>query len=155
MSFLVDTNILLRLVEPAHSMHAAALDASSGLLAANEAVHITPQNISEFWNVCTRPVAQNGLGWSPEQTDAEVSRLESLFTILLDETGIYREWRQLVVQHGVKGVKVHDARMVAAMKVHGVSHLVTFNDRDFKRYQDITVLTPAEVVQTYPIQPAE
>ncbi|HXM33725.1 MAG TPA: hypothetical protein VN920_00925, partial [Pyrinomonadaceae bacterium] len=62
MSFLLDTNIILRLVEPAHSMHAAALDASSALLAADEAVHIVPQNIAEFWNVCTRPLNQNGLG---------------------------------------------------------------------------------------------
>lgn len=151
MSFLLDTNILLRLVEPAHSMHAAALDASSGLLAADKAVHIIPQNISEFWNVCTRPVGQNGLGLSPEQTDAEVSRIETLFPILLDEPGIYREWRQLVVQHGVKGVKVHDARIVAAMTVHGVSHLVTFNDHDFKRFQNINVMTPAEILQAYPL----
>lgn len=155
MSFLLDTNVILRLVEPAHSMYAAALDASSGLLAANEAVHLIPQNISEFWNVCTRPLAQNGLGLSAEQTDAEVSRLETLFPILLDEPGIYQECRQLVVQHGVKGVKVHDARMVAAMTVHGVSNLVTFNDQDFKRFQNINVMTPAEIIQAYPVQPAE
>ena len=155
MSFLLDTNILLRLVEPAHSMHAAALDASSALLAADEAVHIIPQNIAEFWNICTRPIAQNGLGFSSKQTDAEVSRLEILFPILLDEPHIYGEWRQLVVQHGVKGVKVHDARIVAAMKVHSISHLLTFDEQDFKRYQNITVLTPAKVIQAYPAQPAE
>ncbi len=155
MSFLLDTNILLRLVEPAHPMHAVALDASSALLAAGEAVYIIPQNISEFWNVCTRPVAQNGLGLSPSQTDAEVSRLEPLFSMLLDEPTIYAEWKQLVVQYGVEGVKVHDTRIVAAMKVHGISHLVTFNDQDFKRYHEITVMTPAEVIQAYPTQPTE
>ena len=48
MSFLLDTNIILRLVEPAHAMHAAALDASSALLAADEPVHIVPQNIAEW-----------------------------------------------------------------------------------------------------------
>lgn len=152
MSYLLDSNILLRLVEPAHSMHAAAFEASSALLAAGEAVHVIPQNISEFWNVCTRPVAQNGLGFSSDQTSAEVSRIESLFPVLLDEPDIYREWKALVLQHGVKGVKVHDARIVAAMKVHGVSHLVTFDNQDFKRYQVITVMTPGEVVSAYPAQ---
>jgi predicted nucleic acid-binding protein len=62
-SFLLDTNIILRLAEPAHPMHAAALDASSVLLGADEVVYIVPQNIAEFWNVCTRPRNQNGLGF--------------------------------------------------------------------------------------------
>lgn len=146
MSFLLDSNILLRLVEPAHPMHTAALDACTTLLGAGEPVHIVPQNISEFWNVCTRPIAQNGLGFSSEQTNAEASRLESLFELLLDQPGLYREWRRLVVQHAVKGVKVHDARIVAAMNIHGISHLVTFDEDDFRRYQDITVMSPAQVV---------
>jgi predicted nucleic acid-binding protein len=131
-------------------MHAAALDASSALLAADEAVHIVPQNIAEFWNVCTRPLSQNGLGFSSDQTDAEVSRIETLFQIVLDEPGIYKEWRELVVRHGVHGVRVHDARLVAAMKVHDITHLLTFDDGDFKRYQEITIMTPAEVLRAYP-----
>lgn len=150
MSFLLDTNIILRLVEPAHPMHAAALDASSALLAAGEAVHIVPQNIAEFWNVCTRPLGQNGLGFSSDQTEVEVSRIETLFQIVLDEPGIYKEWRELVVRHRVNGVRVHDARLVAAMKVHDITHLLTFDDGDFKRYQEITVMTPADVLRAYP-----
>lgn len=130
-------------------MHAAALDASSALLAADEVVHIVPQNIAEFWNVCTRPRNQNGLGFSSEQTDAEVSRLETLFHLVLDEPGIYNEWRQLVVRYGVNGVRVHDARLVAAMRVHGISDLLTFDDGDFKRYREITVMTPADVLRVY------
>jgi predicted nucleic acid-binding protein len=130
-------------------MHAAALDASSALLAADEVVHIVPQNIAEFWNVCTRPPNQNGLGFSSAQTDAEASRLETLFPLVLDEPGIYKEWRQLVVGYGVKGVRVHDARLVAAMRVHGISHLLTFDDGDFKRYREITVMTPKDAIRSY------
>ena len=130
-------------------MHAAALDASSALLAADEVVHIAPQNIAEFWNVCTRPLNQNGLGFNSDQTDAEASRLETLFQLVLDEPGIYKEWRQLVVRYAVNGVRVHDARLVAAMRVHGISHLLTFDDGDFKRYREITVMTPANVLSAY------
>lgn len=153
MLWLADTNILLRLVEPAHPMHADALAASSALLGAGETVHTLPQNIAEFWNVCTRPLDKNGLGLTPAQTDAEASHLETLFPVLPDAAGAYSEWRQLVVRHAVSGVQVHDARIVAAMKAHGVTHLMTFNDQDFKRYQDITVITPAEVSKAYPLRP--
>ena len=150
MAFLLDTNLLLRLVEPRHPMHAEALAAASALLGSSEAVHIVPQNIAEFWNVCTRPQDKNGLGLTPAQTNDEVTRIEALFGLLLDKADIYQEWRQLVVAHSVSGVQVHDARLVAAMKVHGINGLVTFNDKDFRRYRGITVMTPAEIIKSYP-----
>jgi predicted nucleic acid-binding protein len=38
----------------------------------------------------------------------------------------------------VKGIGVHDARLVASMMVHGVNNLLTFDTGDFKRYEEIT-----------------
>jgi predicted nucleic acid-binding protein len=38
------------------------------------------------------------------------------------------------VQFGVSGVAVHDARLVATMLVHNVTHILTFNTSDFARY---------------------
>jgi len=34
----------------------------------------------------------------------------------------------------VSGVQVHDARLVASMKVNAISHILTLNVEDFKRY---------------------
>jgi predicted nucleic acid-binding protein len=59
---------------------------------------------------------------------------------------IYHEWRRLVVAHSVLGVQVHDARLAAAMKVHRVTHLLTLNAPDFKRYPHITVVHPGILV---------
>lgn len=52
--------------------------------------------------------------------------------------------------YSVLGVTAHDARLVAAMKVGGVSHILTFNVEDFKRYHgvEITVVTPAEIIRS-------
>ena len=50
-----------------------------------------------------------------------------------------------VVTHGVAGVQVHDARLAAAMRVHGVKRILTFNDRDFARYADIEAIHPRSV----------
>lgn len=49
---------------------------------------------------------------------------------------MYPEWRRLVVAHGVRGVQVHDARLAAAMRVHGVGRILTLNGADFARYAD-------------------
>jgi hypothetical protein len=71
MSVLVDTNVLLRRAQPDHPSHAAAVESVARLLAAGEPVYFTPQNIAEFWNVATRPAANNGLGFSVAVTLSE------------------------------------------------------------------------------------
>jgi hypothetical protein len=85
MSMLLDTNILARAAQPGHPMHQLADDAVAELRRQGETLCLVPQNPYEFWVVCTRPVAQNGLGMSPAEAQAELSRLKALFT-LLDET---------------------------------------------------------------------
>jgi predicted nucleic acid-binding protein len=50
------------------------------------------------------------------------------------------------VEHDVKGVQVHDARIAASMYVHGVPRLFTINIRDFARFKGLTILHPAAVV---------
>ena len=49
------------------------------------------------------------------------------------------------LKHPVSGKQAYDARLVAAMKVHKVTHLLTFNSEDFKRYEGITVVSPSSV----------
>lgn len=131
-------------------MNAEAVSAVGLLFAAGESVHIIAQNISELWNVCTRPSDKNGLGLTPEETEAEINKLEKMLALLPDNERIYPEWRKLVIKHSVLGVSVHDARLVAAMKVHKISHILTFNDKDFRRYEPgIKVMTPKIVIEEY------
>ena len=40
-------------------------------------------------------------------------------------------------------MNAHGGRLVAAMRLHGVSHLITFNVRDFRRYDGLTLIDPA------------
>jgi hypothetical protein len=47
-----------------------------------------------------------------------------------------------VLAHAVSGAQVHDARLVAAMHVHGLTHLLTLNVPDFTRYPGITIVHP-------------
>ncbi len=135
MSVLVDTNVLLRRTQPDHPSHAVAVDSVARLLATGEPVCFTHQNIAEFWNVATRPSASNGLGFSVAFTLGEVDKIERVLTLLPDSPSAYREWKRLVQQHSVVGSKVHDARLVAAMNVHGVRRVLTFNTEDFARYE--------------------
>ena len=142
MSILVDTNVLLRRTQPGHPSYEAAVESIARLTEMGERGCVTSQVIAEFWNAATRPQQQNGLGFPVELTLREVTRIESTLTLLHDNASIYSEWKRLVTTHRVLGSKVHDARLVAAMHVHGVTKILTFNGADFKRY-DVEVLHPA------------
>jgi predicted nucleic acid-binding protein len=148
-SILVDTNVLLRRVQPSHPSHAVAVESIARLLAAGEAVYFTLQNIAEFWNVATRPAEHNGVGLSAGAALAEVENIEADLELLPDTPALYGEWKALVLRHDVTGVKVHDARLVAAMNVHGVRRLLTFNAGDFTRY-GIEVVQPVAVLGALP-----
>lgn len=149
MSCLADTNVLLRYAQKNHEMHSAAADALDFLLAGGETVVIVPQNIAEFWNVCTRRADHNGLGLTPSEAETEIVKLEALFPVLPESPAIYPEWKRLVVTHSVSGVRVYDARLVASMNVHDLKDIVTFNTDDYRRYPGIRVLHPADLAAKY------
>lgn len=58
---------------------------------------------------------------------------------------VHEEWRRLLIDRGVSGVQVHDTRLVAAMRVHGVDRILTFNTKDFARFTEIKAVHPGEV----------
>ena len=144
MAILFDTNILLRWTQKHHPHSAIAVRALKALRSRDEELHIAPQNVVEFWAVATRPFSHNGLGLTTEQTTAEIESLKSFFG-LLPELPLQEEWQRIVTQYRVSGKSVHDARLVAAMSVHGISEILTFNVQDFIRYTEISVLDPSRV----------
>ncbi len=144
--YLADTNILLRLVKSNDPQFPLVRRAVHVIEARGDRVCYIPQNLVEFWNASTRPADRNGYGLSPEEADQRVHRIERAFTLLPDNERIHPEWRRLVVAHSVSGAQVYDARLVAAMHVHAVTHLLTLNDRDFTRYSGITIVHPQDVV---------
>ena len=141
MKVLVDTNILLRLAQKTHQHSAIALQAIQSLLSDKQDLVLLSQLAVEFWAVATRPAKANGLNLTVEQTLVELADIE-LSIDLLPELPVHAEWQRLVTSYRVSGKNVHDARLVAAMVVHGVTKILTFNDADFTRYAEISVLDP-------------
>ena len=147
MRVLLDTNILLRLLNPVDREYSIVRTAVDTLAVRGDEICFASQNLVEFWNVCTRPVDKNGFGLTSEETDARAKLIESQFVLLPDTDHIHAEWRRLVVAHAVAGVQVHDARIVAVMLAHGVRRLLTFNDQDFARYPAIAAVHPNDMTQ--------
>jgi predicted nucleic acid-binding protein len=147
-AYLVDTNVLLRFVKPDDRDYALVRSAVHRLWTAGEDLCYTSQNLAEFWNTCTRPSNRNGYGLSIPEADQRTRLVEDLRTYLEDSKAVHLEWRKLVVAHSVYDIQVHDARLVAAMHVYQVTHLLTFNTRDFVRYSGISLVDPRSVERT-------
>jgi hypothetical protein len=88
---------------------------------------------------------ENGLGFMVEQAMGQMLALKRLFT-LLPEAPLQGEWERIVTTYRVSGKNCHDARLVAAMMVHGTRSILTFNVQDFTRYSGITILDPRMIV---------
>ena len=149
MALILDSSVLVRLANASDALHPTATRAVLELRRRGETLFITPQGPAEFWVVATRPVAVNGLGLSAVQAEARLGTLEALFPLLEDGPGMYAAWRDSVVGLGVVGKQAHDARLVAACRVHGAAGVVTFNVRHFARlaafWPGIRVVDPATV----------
>jgi predicted nucleic acid-binding protein len=145
--YLADTNILLRFVDRSHPLYPSIRAAIRKLRQDGHALRVTSQNCVEFWNVATRPVGKNGFGLTPSDAHRLLQLIERLFPVLPDRSDVYQEWRRLVVAFGVSGVQVHDARLVASMKVNAISHILTLNAADFIRYsaEGIVAVEPRTV----------
>ena len=142
---LIDTSTLLRTLQRRHPQYDVAVRALEVLPGRGRTLHIAPQNLVELWVVATRPVDQNGLGLSVAAAAAEVARIKDMFPLLADTPAIYTAWENLVIEYQVSGKPAHDARLVAAMQVHGLTAILTFDKTGFSRYAGIEVLHPADV----------
>lgn len=149
MNYLLDTNLLARMANAADPQHAVATHAVSELHRQGRVLSLTPQNLIEFRNLATRPLAMNGLGLAAPAAEAVAARFESRFTLLPDTPAIYPAWKVMVSALGVIGKQVHDARLVAVCHVHAVTHLLTFNVGHFTRFAtygpSIVIVDPATV----------
>jgi predicted nucleic acid-binding protein len=142
---LVDTSMRLRTLQLQHPQLPIVRAAIKSLTAQGRDLHIVPQNLVELWVVATRPPENNGLGMTPAAAAVELARLKSIFLLLPETPAIYPVWESLVAQHRVSGKPAHDARLVAAMRVHGLNTVLTFDRSGFARFPGVEVVSPFDI----------
>jgi predicted nucleic acid-binding protein len=142
---LVDTSVLIRTLQPHHSLYILADRAIRLLPEQGRELHIVAQNLIELWTGATRPLGENGLGMTAAEAASELERIKGMFLFLPETPAIYLAWEALVIQNQVMGKPAYDARLVAAMRVHGLTAILTFDRTGFSRYPGIEVIHPEQV----------
>lgn len=150
MQILVDTNILVRAVGGVTEERKLAEDAVDRLQKRGNVLVIVPQVLYEWWVVATRPKSANGLGMDPQAANGALSSIEAIFSFKSDRRALFHTWRRLIVDFNIIGKPAHDARLVAAMLVRGINHILTFNVNNFARFPFVTTVSPASIVQASP-----
>ena len=109
-AYLVDTNVLLRVVKPDDRDYSLVRSAMYQLWTTGYDLCYTSQNLAEFWNACTRPVERNGYGLSIPEVDRRARLIESQLAFVEDSRAVHQDWRKLVVECRVSGAQVHDPK---------------------------------------------
>lgn len=130
----VDTNILVYAFHADFEQHPTALKILKELIGQGEAWGIPSPCIHEFLSKVTR---KSYLSNPARMTDA-ISFIEVLLerygAFILDESvRHFQSLAEILLQSGVTGAKVHDARIAAICRDHGIRELLTA-DRDFSYF---------------------
>ncbi|HVT80775.1 MAG TPA: type II toxin-antitoxin system VapC family toxin [Phycisphaerae bacterium] len=141
---LVDTNLLVRAIEAGDKHQKPAVDALFLLRSRGEVPVLVPQNILEFYAVCTR--SSRGPRLSADQVLLEVEKLKRDFPVLPESPAVFAQWETLVSNYKPVNRLVFDIRLAASMIVHGISTILTFNDGDFRSIQEIRTLNPFDLL---------
>lgn len=138
----VDTNVLVYGHRADSPFHAAAYQRIKRLAEGRPGWAIPWPCLHEFLAIVTHPrifQPPTPLGRATDQVEAW---LESPSLVLLAESPDY--WprlRELLGAGHVAGPLVHDARVAALCRQHGVAELWSA-DRDFSRFPGLTVVNP-------------
>src|SRR5437016_2451117 len=134
MAMLVDTSVLGRLANTDDPSHAVAALAVLELRRQGESLLTAAQNLIEFRNFATRPLAGNGLGLSASEAEAKSDEFESLFAVVADTSDVFPAWKAIASASGAIGKQVHDVRLIAICKVNAIQRVLTFNVGHFQRF---------------------
>ncbi len=141
-----DTNVLLSAVDQRRPLHRHALHVLNDLPNRGVELCVSGQVLREFLVVSTRPVEANGLGMEPTAAVENVAAFLSRSTVLDETSDVSTSLARIVRTSGCSGTRIHDANIVATLLAHGLTHLVTSDRDDMRRFDGVVVLPLGDVL---------
>jgi toxin-antitoxin system PIN domain toxin len=138
----VDTNILVYAHREDSPWHERAYERIAKLAEGKSPWAIPWPCIHEFLAIATHPRIYSPPSPHEAAIDQVEAWLESPSLVLLSEQeGYWRALREIMESGRITGPQVHDARIAALCRVHGIRELWTA-DRDFSRFPALKVRNP-------------
>lgn len=138
----LDTNILVYAHRADSPFHRAAATSVRALAEGRTAWAIAWPCVHEFYSIVTHASIYRPPTPPAQALDQIDAWLESPTLVLLGETaGYWSVLRTILASGAIAGPRVHDARIAAICRQHGVRELWSA-DRDFSRFPQLTVRNP-------------
>ena len=138
----VDTNLLVYAHREESPWHERAEERLVALAEGKSAWAIPWPCVHEFLAIVTHPRVFNPPTPLARALDQVSAWLASPSLVLLHETGEYwKDLQEVLTVSKVTGPQVHDARVAAICRAHGVAELWTA-DRDFSRFSSLKTKNP-------------
>ena len=80
-----------------------------------------------------------GYGLESAVAVESLRNVEASLILFDDAADVFQHWRRLVAKYRITGKSVHDANVVATALAHGATHILTLNERDFRRYSEVVL----------------
>lgn len=134
----VDTNVLIYSTVSGNPWHQQAREWLTTLQSKGRSLCVTTQILREYMVVLTRGTVFEK-SFSVDQVLAQIQTLLPSLTVLDEPLAAADLLRTLVQRYQVRGKNIHDANIVAVMLTHGVRRLATYNQADFRRFDEIVL----------------
>jgi predicted nucleic acid-binding protein len=137
----VDTNVLVHANDADSPFHRDAQTQLLELHATGSKLWISRQVLREYAVVVSRKMNDKN-AFDAAILARDLERLETEFYVADEASSVTAALRQLILSHSVKGKPIHDANIVASMRVYEIHALLTQNEQDFVRYLPLIEVLP-------------
>ena len=138
---MLDTNILLAATDESRPDHETAREIIATSGKKGRGLCVSGQIVREYLVVATRSAELNGLGLSAIHAISNVDAFRRFLQLQKEPEAATEKLIKLCRNYDLRGKRIHDANIVAAMLTHGIRFLVTLNTRDFASFKEINLLT--------------
>ncbi len=135
----IDTNILVYIANESSEFHQKVLEKFKGLVDSH-ILFISRQVIREYAVIMTRPgIMEHPL--TPDKVAEDIEKWKLIFEIVDETEDVTDQLVSLMKKYALKGKRIHDANIVATMMVYTISSIFTLNEEDFKKLDEINIIT--------------
>lgn len=136
----VDTNVLLASADGSRGAHEDSLRFLEKAVSGEYRLFTCGQVFREYLVVSTRPVDENGMGLSPDESYENIQTFRKMIQTLDESSDTITELITLMKKYDLKGKRIHDANLVAVMRTYGLNHLKTWNPKDFRSFPELVLV---------------
>lgn len=155
MDIMVDASVWMRVFEDEGEACLIAAEALSQLIERGHRLYVSDWIVTELYRNCTLPVTSHGLGMTPAEADELREAVEIFCTSVDDPPGFATRWTRVAAHMNLGGHRAGDVCIAESMKVHGISTILTFNEKHFKVFDHVKVLEPEKLLATMQIKDFE